>query len=102
IRRHDVGKYTTKVINFLEGAALSIGKLLFSAIVVLVVSIYMLLASPKLERTVTGRCPRAPGSEPLILRMEHALGSYGMGESLVALGIGAGAGGGLWLFGVLG
>jgi len=60
IRRHDVGKYTTKVINFLEGAALSIGKLLFSAIVVLVVSIYMLLDFPNLERSVNRRFPHEP------------------------------------------
>jgi predicted PurR-regulated permease PerM len=102
IRRHDVGKYTTKVINFLEGAALSIGKLLFSAIVVLVVSIYMLLDFPKLERTVNRRFPPEPGSEPLILRMEHSLVSYVKGQSLVSLIIGTSAGVGLWLFGVLG
>ena len=102
IRRHDVGKYTTKVINFLEGAALSIGKLLFSAIVVLVVSIYMLLDFPKLERSVNRRFPPEPGSEPLILRMEHSLVSYVKGQSLVSLIIGTSAGVGLWLFGVLG
>jgi predicted PurR-regulated permease PerM len=102
IRRHDVGKYTTKVINFLEGAAISIGKLLFSAIVVLVVSIYMLLDFPKLERSVNRRFPAQPGSEPLILRMEHSLTSYVKGQSLVSLIIGTSAGIGLWLFGVLG
>ena len=102
IRRHDVGKYTTKVINFLEGAALSIGKLLFSVIVVLVVSIYMLLDFPKLERSVNRRFPPEPGSEPLILRMEHSLVSYVKGQSLVSLIIGTSAGVGLWLFGVLG
>src|SRR5207244_7477329 len=32
IPKHDLGKYTNKVVNFLEGAAVSIGKLLFSAI----------------------------------------------------------------------
>src|SRR6266508_5538327 len=32
IRKHDVGKYTNKVVDFLEGAAVSIGKLLFSAV----------------------------------------------------------------------
>src|SRR2546430_2135994 len=29
IRKHDVGKYTNKVVSFVEGAAISIGKLLF-------------------------------------------------------------------------
>src|SRR5436309_1693777 len=102
IRKHDVGKYTTKVVNFLEGAAISIGKLLFSAIVILVVSIYMLLDFPKLERRINARFPPEPGSEPLLLRMEHSLTSYVKGQSLLSLLIGTSAGVGLWLFGVLG
>jgi predicted PurR-regulated permease PerM len=102
IRKHDVGKYTNKVINFLEGAAISIGKLLFSVIVVLVVSIYMLLDFPKLERRINKRFPPKDGSDPLLLRMEHSLTSYVKGQSLVSLIIGTSAGVGLWLFGVLG
>src|SRR5438132_1591447 len=102
IRKHDIGKYTNKVVNFLEGAAISIGKLLFSAIVILVVSIYMLLDFPKLERRINARFPPEPGSEPLLLRMEHSLTSYVKGQSLVSLIIGTSAGVGLWLFGVLG
>src|SRR6266571_1939465 len=102
IRKHDIGKYTNDVVNFLEGAAISIGKLLFSVIVVLVVSIYMLLDFPKLERRINRRFPPEPGSEPLLLRMEHSLTSYVKGQSLVSLIIGTSAGVGLWLFGVLG
>ncbi|MGZ8691932.1 MAG: AI-2E family transporter, partial [Gaiellaceae bacterium] len=66
IRKHDIGKYTNKVVNFVEGAAISIGKLLFSVIVILVVSIYMLLDFPKLEGRIEGRFPPGPGSEPLV------------------------------------
>jgi predicted PurR-regulated permease PerM len=102
IRKHDVGKYTDKVVNFLEGAAISIGKLLFSAIVILVVSIYMLLDFPKLERRLEKRFPPHPGSESLVLRMERSLTSYVKGQALVSLIIGTSAGVGLWLFGVLG
>src|SRR5437588_6306707 len=36
VRKHNVGKYTNKVVRFAEGAAISIGKLLFSAIIILV------------------------------------------------------------------
>ena len=43
IRDKDVAKYTGKVVNFVEGAAISVGKFLFAAVVVIVVSIYMLL-----------------------------------------------------------
>jgi predicted PurR-regulated permease PerM len=102
IRRHDVGKYTNKVVDFLEGAAISIGKLLFSAIVVLVVSIYMLLDFPKLERGIDRRFPPHPGSDPLLLRMERSLTSYVKGQALVSLIIGTSAGVGLWLLGMLG
>src|SRR5436305_797742 len=102
IRKHDVGKYTNKVVDFLEGAAISIGKLLFSAIVILVVSIYMLLDFPKFERKVAKRFPPHPGSDSLLLRMERSLTSYVKGQALVSLIIGTSAGVGLWLFGVLG
>lgn len=102
IRRRDVGEYTTKVVNFLEGAAISIGKLLFSAIVILVVSIYMLLDFPKLDRMIDRRFPPHSGSDPLLLRMERSLTSYVKGQALVSLIIGTSAGIGLWLLGVLG
>ncbi|CAN5189430.1 AI-2E family transporter [soil metagenome] len=102
IRRRDVGQYTTKVVNFLEGAAISIGKLLFSAIVILVVSIYMLLDFPKLDHMIDRRFPPHSGSDPLLLRMERSLTSYVKGQALVSLIIGTSAGIGLWLLGVLG
>jgi predicted PurR-regulated permease PerM len=102
IRRHDVGKYTNKVVDFLEGAAISIGKLLFGLIVILVVSIYMLLDFPKLDRAVDRRFPPHPGSDPLLLRMERSLTSYVKGQALVSLIVGTSAGVGIWLLGVLG
>jgi predicted PurR-regulated permease PerM len=102
VRRHDIGKYTNKVVDFLEGAAISIGKLLFSLVVLLVVSIYMLLDFPRLERMINRRFPPEPGSEPLLHRMERSLTSYVKGQTLVSLIIGTSAGVGLWLFGVLG
>jgi predicted PurR-regulated permease PerM len=102
IRRRDVGRYTNKVVDFLEGAAISIGKLLFNAIVILVASIYMLLDFPRLERSLDRRFSPHPGSEPLLSRMEHSLTSYVKGQALVSLIIGTSAGVGLWLLGVIG
>jgi len=102
IRKHDVGKYTNKVVDFLEGAAVSLGKLLFSAIVVLVVSIYMLLDFPRLARTIDRRFPPHPGSDSLLIRMERSLTSYVKGQALVSLIIGTSAGVGLWVLGVVG
>ena len=102
IRKHDVGKYTSKVVDFVEGAAISIGKLLFSAIIIIVVSIYMLLDFPRLARTLDRRFPPRAGSESLLIRMERSLTSYVRGQALVSLIIGTSAGVGLWVLGVLG
>jgi len=102
IRDKDVGKYTNKAVNFVEGAAISIGKLLFATIVVIVVSIYMLLDFSKLARALDRRFPPHPGSQPLLVRMEHAVAGYVKGQLLVSLIIGASAGLGMWLLGAVG
>jgi predicted PurR-regulated permease PerM len=102
IRKHDVGKYTNKVVDFLEGAAISIGKLLFSLIVLIVVSVYMLLDFPRFARAIDRRFPPPPDSEPLLVRMEHSLVSYVKGQALVSLIIGTSAGVGIWLLGAIG
>jgi predicted PurR-regulated permease PerM len=102
IRKHDVGKYTNKVVDFLEGAAISIGKLLFSLIVIIVVSVYMLLDFQRFDRAIDRRFPPPPGSESLLARMEHSLVSYVKGQALVSLIIGTSAGIGLWVLGAIG
>jgi predicted PurR-regulated permease PerM len=102
IRKHDVGKYTNKVVDFLEGAAISIGKLLFSIIVILVVSVYMLLDFQRFDRALDKRFPPMPGSESLLVRMERSLTSYVKGQALVSLIIGTSAGVGLWVLGAIG
>jgi predicted PurR-regulated permease PerM len=102
IRTKDVGKYTGKVVDFVEGAAISIGKLLFAGVVVIVVSIYMLLDFSKLAGFLDRRYPPHPGSQPLLVRMEHAVAGYVKGQLLVSVIIGASAGFGMWLLGVVG
>jgi predicted PurR-regulated permease PerM len=102
IREKDVSKYTGKVVDFVEGAAISIGKFLFAAVVVLVVSIYMLLDFDRLARAIDRRFPPHPGSEPLLVRMEHAVAGYVKGQFLISLIIGASAGVGMWILGALG
>ncbi|HSP72992.1 MAG TPA: AI-2E family transporter, partial [Gaiellaceae bacterium] len=102
IRRKDVGRYTNKVVSFVEGAAISIGKTIFEAVLVLVVSIYMLLSLPRLAARLDRRFPPLPGSGPLIPRMESALAGYVRGQVLLSLIIGGSAGVGLWVFGVTG
>src|SRR5204863_6089369 len=102
IRKHDVSKYTGKVISFVEGAAIGTLKFLFSLVLVIVVSIYMLLGMPRLAKSIDRRFPPGPGAPPLLVRIEHALASYVRGQVLLSLIIGTSAGLGLWLLGTLG
>jgi len=98
----DAQKYTSKAITWAEGAAISIVSLLFSTVLIVVVSIYMLLDMPKLSRTLDRRFPPRPGSRPLLRRLEHALVAYLKGQALLSAIIGTSAGVGLWLLGITG
>ena len=98
----DVEKYTTKALNWAEGAGLAVVGLLFSVLLVVVVSIYMLLDMDRLAARVDRRFPPLPGKTPLIQRMEHALMSYVKGQLALSAIIGASAGIGLWILGMTG
>lgn len=98
----DVEKYTTKTLNWAEGAGLAVVTLLFDVVLVVVVSIYMLLDMQRLANAVDRRFPPHAGSGPLIQRMEHALASYVKGQALLSLIIGVSAGLGLWILGLVG
>jgi len=102
IQQADPQQYTSDVIDFLEGAAFSIFELLFSLVLIVVVSIYMLLDMDRLAAAIDRRFPPAPGSQPLLRRVEGAVAGYVKGQFLVSLIIGASAGVGLWLIGTLG
>ncbi|HZT90994.1 MAG TPA: AI-2E family transporter [Gaiellaceae bacterium] len=102
IRRRDVGKYTSRIVNFVEGAAVSIGKTLFELVLLVVVSIYMLLDMQRLARAVDRRFPPRPGERSLVRSIEHALASYVRGQIALSAIIGASAGVGLWIFGAVG
>ena len=102
LRRADPQEYTSRAIDFLEGAALSIFELLFSLVLIIVVSIYMLLDMGRLSAAVDRRFPPRPGSGSLVPRLESALAGYVRGQVLLSLIIGVSAGIGLWLLGTLG
>jgi predicted PurR-regulated permease PerM len=102
IRQRDVGKYTHKIVTFVEGAAISIGKTLFSVVLLLVVSVYMLLDLHRLGRTINRRFPPRPGEQPLLMSIERALASYVRGQAALSLIIGTSAGVGLWALAALG
>jgi predicted PurR-regulated permease PerM len=98
----DVEKYTTKALNWAEGAGIAVVGLLFSTVLVIVVSVYMLLDMHRLAAAVDRRFPPQPGSTPLIERMEQALASYVKGQLALSVIIGVSAGFGLWMLGVVG
>jgi predicted PurR-regulated permease PerM len=102
LREADPQEYTSRAIDFLEGAALSIFELLFSLVLIIVVSVYMLLDMGRLSAAIDRRFPPHPGSGSLIPRMERALAGYVRGQVLLSLIIGVSAGVGLWVLGILG
>jgi predicted PurR-regulated permease PerM len=97
----DVQKYTTKALHWAEGAGLTVVTLLFDAVLVVVVSIYMLLDMQRLTDAVDRRFPPR-GRGGLIVRMEQAVASYVKGQFLLSLIIGLSAGVGLWIVGMVG
>jgi predicted PurR-regulated permease PerM len=102
IKGKDVEKYTSQVIDFVRGAAISIFQLVFSLVLILVVSIYMLLDMRRLKTGVDRRFPPRPGQSGLIISMERAVAGYVRGQVLLSLIIGASAGVGLWVLGTVG
>jgi predicted PurR-regulated permease PerM len=102
IQSNDVRKYTGKVIDFVEGAAIGTIKVLFSLVLVIVISIYMLLDMERLSGAVNRRFPPPRGSPPLMVQIEQALAGYVKGQLLLSLIIGTSAGLGLWILGTLG
>ncbi len=102
IKGRDVEKYTSTAIDFLSGAAISIFQLVFSLVLIFVVSIYMLLELGRLKHAADRRFPPTPGEPGLVIRMEKAVAGYVRGQGLLSLIIGTSAGVGLWLLGTLG
>ena len=102
VKGQNVEKYTSTVIDFVRGAAISIFHLVFSLVLILVISIYMLLDMGRLKRAGDRRFPPRPGQSGLVIRMEHAVAGYVRGQVLLSAIIGSSAGVGLWLLGTLG
>ena len=91
------------MIDFVEGAAIGTIKFLFSLVLVIVVSIYMLLDMPRLARVVDRRFPPHPGSRTAArARSSTRWRATCSGQLLLSLIIGTSAGLGLWLLGTLG
>jgi predicted PurR-regulated permease PerM len=101
IKAKDITGYTKQVFSFAKGAARTIILGLFSLILIVVISIYMLLDFERLERTIDRRFPPS-GGLPLTRRIERALASYVRGQVILSTVIGTSAGVGMWVLGVTG
>jgi predicted PurR-regulated permease PerM len=98
----DVQKYTTRALNWAEGAGVAVVTLLFDVFLVVVVSIYMLLDIQHWSEAIDRRLPPRPGTPGLIARMEQAIASYVRGQLFLSLIIGVSVGLGLWILDVVG
>jgi predicted PurR-regulated permease PerM len=98
----DVEKYTTRALNWAEGAGVAAVSLLFSVFLVIVVSIYMLLDMDRLSARVDRRFPPTPTSGSLVGNMEQAVASYVRGQLMLSLIIGGSVALGLWILGLVG
>jgi predicted PurR-regulated permease PerM len=97
----DVSGYVEEGIAFAQGAAISFVLFLFSLILIVVISIYMLLDMPRLERTIDSRFP-PHGGPPLTQQIESALWGYVKGQAILSTVIGTSAGVGMWILGETG
>jgi len=97
----DVSGYAHQAISFAQDAALSAILFLFSVVLVIVITIYMLLDMPRLERAIDRRFPPA-GGLPLTQRIERALWGYVKGQAILSVVIGTSAGLGMWILGTTG
>ena len=97
----EISGYVQDGIEFAQGAALSVVLLLFSAILIVVISIYMLLDMPRLERSIDARFP-PQGGPPLTQQIESALWGYVKGQAILSTVIGTSAGVGMWILGTTG
>jgi predicted PurR-regulated permease PerM len=94
----EISGYAQEALEFARGAAFSFVLLLFSLILIVVISIYMLLDMQRLEQAIDSRFPPHEGL-PLTQRIESALWGYVKGQAILSTVIGASAGVGMWVLG---
>jgi predicted PurR-regulated permease PerM len=94
----EISGYVQDAISFARGAAISVVLFLFAIILIVVISIYMLLDMPRLERALDSRFP-PHGGPPLTQQIESALWGYVRGQLILSTVIGTSAGLGMWLLG---
>jgi len=97
----EISGYAQDAISFAQGAAFSFVVLLFSLILIVVISIYMLLDMQRLEQSIDSRFP-PHGGPPLTQQIEGALWGYLKGQAILSTVIGTSAGVGMYILGATG
>jgi predicted PurR-regulated permease PerM len=97
----EISGYAQNAFEFARGAAFSFVLLLFSLVLVVVISVYMLLDMARLERAIDSRFPPHDGP-PLAQKIEGALWGYLKGQAILSTVIGTSAGLGMYILGVTG
>jgi predicted PurR-regulated permease PerM len=97
----EISGYVQDAISFARGAALSVVLFLFAIVLIVVISIYMLLDMPRLERAIDRRFP-PHGGPPLTQQIESALWGYVKGQVILSTVIGTSAGLGMYILGKTG
>jgi predicted PurR-regulated permease PerM len=97
----EISGYAQDAISFAQGAAFSFVLLMFSLILIVVISIYMLLDMQRLEHSIDSRFP-PHGETPLTQRIEGALWGYLKGQAILSTVIGTSAGVGMYVLGATG
>jgi predicted PurR-regulated permease PerM len=97
----EISGYVQDAISFARGAAISFVLFVFALILIVVISIYMLLDMPRLERAIDSRFPPHDGP-PLTQQIESALWGYVRGQLILSTVIGTSAGVGMWVLGKTG
>jgi predicted PurR-regulated permease PerM len=98
LKAKDITGFTKQIFTFAKGAARTIIFGLFSLILIVVISVYMLLDFERLESVIDRRFP-PHGGLPLTRRIERALAGYVRGQVILSTVIGASAGLGTWVLG---
>jgi len=97
----EISGYAQDAISFAQGAAFSFVVLLFSLILIVVISIYMRLDMQRLEQSIDSRFP-PHGGPPLTQQIEGALWGYLKGQAILSTVIGTSAGVGMYILGATG
>jgi predicted PurR-regulated permease PerM len=95
---------TDRIVSFGTDLLRTIVTAGFGLVLIVVLSIYMLIHGERVGRLVRGAMPAGDGTadDDYPRRVVHAVAGYVRGQLLFSLLMGAGAGVGLWIFGLLG